>query len=140
MADESAYNFRFHHYDYPNNCGMGIIGGFSDNWDEKTWNPEYKWWNYTTHYRDGPLSDDEWLRLIWGDSENPGYSGIYSFSGAEWQKNKFCSAYNLAKWLREKGETVVCTPEVRNPNSGEKIQAFYWSPSSRFKRKYRKLK
>lgn len=67
---------------------------------------------------------------------SPNLSAILVFTGSENQKKDRGSPFAFSRWLHRQGETVVQTRKVKNSNSGNKIQAFLWTPSAKFRKKF----
>lgn len=60
------------------------------------------------------------------------------FSGSTSQREDPCGPHAFAKWLKKKGEEVFASPSIRNRNTGNNIQAYFWHPSKEFRAELRK--
>lgn len=107
---------------FAGNCGMQILSGFES---ELT----YK------------VKDSEIIGELKGLLR--GATSLVAFSGSDWQvfacqEDKTRSTWGpqqFADWLKKKGEKVTSTAYILNYSSGNKIKAFYWSPSLKFRKK-----
>ena len=99
---------------FPGNCGMLVLHEFQD------WKPSEEDLNYH-------------LKEILADCPH----SIIAFSGNERQDRDYeWGPHRFAEWLKKKGEKVNKTSKVLNHGSGNVIQAFYWLPSLKFRKKY----
>jgi len=82
-----------------------------------------------------------WCKAIYDTDwrEEPTLPAIILFTGAGYQKREKCSPFSFAKWLKDKGESIVKTTPVTNENTGSRLTAFLWTPSAKFRKFYAKV-
>jgi len=99
---------------FSGNCGMAVIYGFHG--EKRPTNTAIR----------------EKIQAELGD----GHISIVAFSGNEIQEKDKWGPKQFADWLKNQGEKVTKTAKVLNHGTGRLIQAFYWSPSLKFRKKY----
>jgi hypothetical protein len=96
--------------------------------------------NFEGSSKGGKISDEEWIasivyaydeELSWGDKR---IAPLILFSGASYQKDRISGPWVFAAWLEKQGENIVKSGYRKNPNSGNNVQAWLWTPSARIKK------
>ncbi len=62
---------------------------------------------------------------------------LVAFSGNGYQRRKPWGAHAFAAWLKKQKEEVFASPVLKNTNTQNNIQAYFWAPSRDFKKKIR---
>lgn len=110
-------------------CGMGELHGFYE--DERS-----EEWVEKQHIKDEHL----WMYGLKYAVKRAYLDAVLVFSGATFQKREHptYNPFTFAEWLEKEGEIIVKTKSVRNNNSGHNITCFMWTPSKKFRPRYRK--